>query len=921
MATLIGRVFFGGVILLGAGIGWAEELGDRLNASFVEGIRPGERGLVAVSWKGETVELTAWIDFDNDGLWSDDAEQIISGVDLAEGVEVFEFAVPEWAIVGTEAAVRFKVPELDMVEGRFEFPAPPMTTMPEMESAMESATAGCMWEGSFGMGGLAGMVTAITTFDDGSGVALYAGGYNYLAKWDGSQWSDISPSGAGVNGWVNELTTFDDGSGVALYVGGNFYVSLAGGGYASDIAKWDGTQWSELSGPSGSGVNNLVLALVTHDDGSGMALFVGGDFSTAGGVAANKIAKWDGSQWSEVSSGMSSRVQVLTTFDDGSGVALYAGGAFSTAGGVVVNNIAKWDGSQWSDLSGPSGTGTNSVVWALTSFDDGSGEALYAGGSFYFAGGVPVNRIAKWDGSQWSELYGPSGTGVNGTVAALTSFDDGSGEALYVGGGMTWAGGVTVNGLAKWDGSQWSGLPAGPSGGVYTFHVSTDGPDGSGRTLYAGGSFASAGEVGVNNIAKWDGSLWSGLNGPSAFGVNDRVDVLATHDDGSGEALYAGGTFTSAGRVAANRIARWDGYQWSDLSGPSASGADDWVLALASHDDGSSAADKPRGEDAALYAGGYFTSAGGVTVNGIAKWDGYMWSDLSGPSGTGVDGPGRVLATFDDGSGEALYAGGSFASAGGVTVNNIAKWHGSEWSDLSGPSGTGLGGRVVALATFDDGSGEALYAGGYFAWAGGVTVSGIAKWDGSQWSDLYGPSASGVDGSVWALVTHDDGSGEALYAGGSFTSAGGVTVNNIAKWDGSQWSDLSGPSGTGVGGSVVALATFDDGSGEALYAGGSLTSAGGVSVNFIAKWDGSQWLNPFGFGMNDTVLALTAFDDGQGEALFAGGTFTAAGDFLSSRIAKWSCDTPLFKDGFEGGDTSAWSNTLPESMIPWRMQQ
>jgi hypothetical protein len=42
------------------------------------------------------------------------------------------------------------------------------------------------------------------------------------------------------------------------------------------------------------GVNGIVNALVVHDDGSGPALFVGGDFSSACGTAASHVAKWDG---------------------------------------------------------------------------------------------------------------------------------------------------------------------------------------------------------------------------------------------------------------------------------------------------------------------------------------------------------------------------------------------------------------------------------------------------------------------------------------------------------------------------------------------------------------------------------------------------------------------------------------------------
>ena len=57
---------------------------------------------------------------------------------------------------------------------------------------------------------------------------------------------------------------------------------------ASHIAKWDGANWSAL----GSGMNRTVYALAV--DGAG-DLYAGGDFTTAGGVSANYIAKWNGS--------------------------------------------------------------------------------------------------------------------------------------------------------------------------------------------------------------------------------------------------------------------------------------------------------------------------------------------------------------------------------------------------------------------------------------------------------------------------------------------------------------------------------------------------------------------------------------------------------------------------------------------------
>ena len=104
-----------------------------------------------------------------------------------------------------------------------------------------------------------------------------------------------------------------------------------------------------------------------------------------------------------------------------------------------------------------------------------------------------------------------------------------------------------------------------------------------------------------------------------------------------------------------------------------------------------------------LYAGGYFDTAGGVTANHIAKWDGNAWSALG--LGTGGDDP-TVCALAV--SGNDLYAGGSFTTAGGVAANHIAKWDGSTWSAL----GSGMDNAVCELAV--DGLGHLLIAGDFF---------------------------------------------------------------------------------------------------------------------------------------------------------------------------------------------------------------
>ena len=595
----------------------------------------------------------------------------------------------------------------------------------------------------------------------------------------------------GINDSVWALTAFDDGGGPALYAGG--FLTSAGGVLANHVAKWTGSSWEAL----GSGTNGYVYALAAFDDGAGPALYAGGEFTSAGGVPANDIARWDGSSWSALGSGIGGAggdpvVHALAVFDDGSGEALYVGGGFSSAGGVPVSNIAKWNGSSWTPL----GSGTDGYIHALAVFDDGGAETLCAGGFFMSAGSAGAQSIARWDGASWSGL----GNGMQGGVNALALFDDGSGPALHAGGWFTSAGGgVAANRIAKWDGSSWSPLSSGTNG-VFIYALAVF-DDGNGPALYVGGDFTTAGGVPANRIAKWDGSSWSalgsGVAGNSSPYGDPSVHALAVFDDGSGPALYVGGRFTIAGGVAANRIAKWNGSTWSPLGAGTGNGLDPSVYALTVHDDGGGPA---------LYVGGGFTRAGGMTANRIAKWSGSAWSPLgSGMANGHCDDEGAcytdvtALAVFDDGNGPALYAGGDFTWAGGA-ANRIAKWNGSTWSPLGSGlefSGFGWGFPTVrALAVFDGGGGPALYAGGFFTLAGGVEASGIATWDGTSWS----PLGSGTIGNVEALLVRGDGNGPSLFAGGWFSGVPDSGDSYLARWLGCDTNppSLSCPSSVSV---------------------------------------------------------------------------------------------------------------------------
>ena len=809
------------------------------------------------------------------------------------------------------------------------------------------------WQPGFHHEDLDCVVRSAAVFDDGGGTALYVGGIfttagsvtvNHIARWDGTDWTSLADSSAvGVNGEgsveVDALAVFDDGTGAALYAGGTF--TTAGGVTVNNIAKWDGERWSALSGLSDVGTDGAVLTMAVYDDGQGAALYVGGRFTSAGGVETTTIARWDGSQWSALggdsSTGLDAPVEALTVFDG----SLFAGGSFWAADGTAVAGIAEWDGTSWSALNGSSGSGVSGGVRALTVYDDGTGTALFVGGTFSTAGGITANGMARWDGTAWSALGDPPAVGVGGQfprVRSLSVYDGGSGPALFAGGEFTTAGGLAANHIARWDGTSWSVLD-GPSGigvGGVSFPsvecLAVFDP-GTGDALFAGGYFMSAGGVEVNHFAWWDGTSWSALSQPSGAGMKYYVAALQAFDDGGGSMLHAGGEFTRAGTTAAGRIAKWDGTSWSALTGPSGEGMNDAVQALAVYDDG---------DGQALYAGGYFTRVGDIAADRVAKWDGTDWSVPGGSSG-GMDGSIKAFEVFDAGAGSVLYAGGSFVTADGITVDHVAGWDGSGWAALGGSSGFGTNDDVFALAVFDDGTGPALYVGGGFTEAGGQQANRIAKWDGAEWSTLGESPNDGLNGNVYALAFYDDGSGPALFVGGSFETAGGMTVGKIAKWNGTEWSALVGTLGSGTNDYVRSLTVYDDGSGEELYVGGRFEIAGGVTVNRIARWDGERWSSldgPSGVGVDagwtgyeNSVYVLKAFDDGSGNALFAGGSFATAGGIPSSRIAKWTRAPQIFADGFETGDTSMWGsssggNRSPESPdgpgarfsgIPWSL--
>jgi hypothetical protein len=286
--------------------------------------------------------------------------------------------------------------------------------------------------------------------------------------------------------------------------------------------------------------------------------------------------------------------------------------------------------------------------------------------------------------------------------------------------------------------------------------------------------------------------------------------------------------------------------------------------------------------------GGWFTSAGGVSANNVARFNTQTntWSTLGTGSQNGVNDEVRELAVV----GNEVVVGGRFTSAGGVSANRVARFNTqtNTWSTLGTGSQNGVSGilaSVLALAVV----GNEVYVGGFFASAGGVSANNVARFNTqtNTWSSLGTGSQNGVNGGVEALAVV----GNEVYVGGYFTSAGGVSANNVARFNTqtNTWSSLGTGSSNGVDSVVYALAVV----GNEVVVGGVFTSAGGVRANRVARFNTqtNTW-STLGTGSQNGVNGLGVFALAVvGNEVYVGGAFISAGGVSAIGVARWNSGT------------------------------
>lgn len=268
--------------------------------------------------------------------------------------------------------------------------------------------AGCngiaMWDGTQWTGFDQGFNNDVLTCTVYNGDLIIGGDFtqangvpiNRVARWnETTQTFESMGAVTDMDNDVRCMTVFDG----ELWVGGDF--NNVGGNSPSDgVVKWDESTQSWTGGNSGvdlvGGVNETVRVLyVNPNDGN---LYMGGEFPELwdGDAAAEDfnmagVAMYDGSNWYPLGTGLNEYCRAIHEYNGD----VIVGGYFTTADGVACNKIARWNTTTqtFSPMGlGFDGVGVDEYVKSAMVWNG----IFFAGGAYTQAEGGPMNYIAQW---------------------------------------------------------------------------------------------------------------------------------------------------------------------------------------------------------------------------------------------------------------------------------------------------------------------------------------------------------------------------------------------------------------------------------------------------------------------------------------------------------------------------------------------
>lgn len=312
-----------------------------------------------------------------------------------------------------------------------------------------------------------------------------------LAIWTGTSWASLSVADIAMTGSesVAALAVRPDGH---LIIGGFF--NNIGPTAASNIGRWDGTSFFAMA----NGFDAPVFAIGIRPDSTVIA---GGGFLNSGATPMSRLARWTGTNWTAMGAGTDGTVLAIHINPLNTNQ-IFIGGTFSTAGGIACRNIARTNqnGNTYVALGGGIHNdlliqGSSPSVRTIVQFAPG---VLFAGGFFTSVHTSQMRSIAKWNGGVWSAI-------TPGLSASVRAIDVDPSGAVLLGGSFTNTPSGAANRVATWSTAGFGALGQGASDSVHAVKRLHN------NDVVIAGSFEQAGGVPAFSVARYSSGAWSAL--------------------------------------------------------------------------------------------------------------------------------------------------------------------------------------------------------------------------------------------------------------------------------------------------------------------------------------------------------------------------------------------------------------------------
>ncbi len=451
-------------------------------------------------------------------------------------------------------------------------------------------------------------------------------------RWDGSQWSLLSP--ARPPGVKNVTLSDVSCSSASDCVTAGYTVNKVEG-FATLSEVWNGATWTIEQVPTPAGATQAALG--TLSCASAKSCLAVGEFYRTGLQSHVLAESWNGTAWKILPGSGRGSLNAVSCPSADQCTVVGAGPLAESWNGTAwtTETVASLDGTTQSSLGDVSCSAASTCTavgsywsggteeslaerrsasaWTVEPTPDPAGSrnttlegvscpsssACVAVGSFVVNNPFFKSFAEVWDEAGWTleRLHSPGRGDTEIDVPAVSCASDTSCVAV---GSYQDASGIELTLVEGWDGSSWTVVPSpNPPGEEVSAFTSVSCP--STNSCTAVGSWASVNGVDLTLAATWNGSTWSIEPTPDSTG--QTASTLAA------VSCSAPNACTAVGESGGNPLAMdWDGSSWSLQTIAPLSGG------------GSLTAVSCRAE-AVCHATG---SAGGQPV--AEAWDGTSWS-------------------------------------------------------------------------------------------------------------------------------------------------------------------------------------------------------------------------------------------------------------------------------------------------------